>query len=192
MKSIKGQKFGRLTAIKETNKRDYRGTVIWLCKCDCGAEKEISRNDLVFGNTKSCGCMKKEIQKKVHQNLTFCDQTCVEWLQKRKHRKDNTSGFRGVVSRNNGTYSVNIGFKNKRYYIGTYPYYDMAVKKRLDAEDIIHTGFVRAFDRWKEDNQNHNKEEFIFEVKKYDDHLEIISSDAKENGRRIEIDSKSD
>lgn len=128
--------------------------------------------------------MKKELQDHVHQNLTFHDQTCIEWLENRKHRKDNTSGFRGVVFRKNGTYSVNIGFKNKRYYVGTYMDYDTAVKMRLYAEDIMHGGFVRAYNRWKAEKEEH-RETFVFDLKKHADHLEIISSDSEENGQRI-------
>ena len=34
---------------------------IRLCKCDCGNEKIISGHCLRTGNTKSCGCLQKEI-----------------------------------------------------------------------------------------------------------------------------------
>ena len=36
----------------------------WLCKCDCGVEKEVQQDNLRTGNTKSCGCYKKEIMTK--------------------------------------------------------------------------------------------------------------------------------
>lgn len=35
-----GKKIGRLTIIKETNKRDKNGNIYYLCKCDCGIEKK--------------------------------------------------------------------------------------------------------------------------------------------------------
>ena len=31
---------------------------LWLCKCDCGNEKVINRNELTSGRTKSCGCLR--------------------------------------------------------------------------------------------------------------------------------------
>lgn len=53
-----GQKYGRLTTIKKgalikTNRR-------WLCKCDCGNEKEIHASCLHKGTTRSCGCLHSE------------------------------------------------------------------------------------------------------------------------------------
>jgi hypothetical protein len=59
MKNISGKKFGRLLAIKPTNKRAC-GRVIWQCKCDCGKTTEIYSAHLISGNSVSCGCFKKE------------------------------------------------------------------------------------------------------------------------------------
>lgn len=55
VKNIIGQQFGLLTVIKDTGKRDNNREVIWLCKCECGREKEISGHNL-GKNTFSCGC----------------------------------------------------------------------------------------------------------------------------------------
>lgn len=58
IKNIEGMKFGRLIALNQffiKNKHTY-----WLCKCDCGKEKYIRKNDLIRGKTQSCGCKKKE------------------------------------------------------------------------------------------------------------------------------------
>ena len=54
---LTGQKFGYLTVIKDSGLRAGKA-VIWICKCDCGKEKNIRRASLVAGRTKSCGCMK--------------------------------------------------------------------------------------------------------------------------------------
>ena len=56
---LTGKRFGRLTVIRRSylnNNKTY-----WLCKCDCGAEKIIRRDKLRSGNTKSCGCLQKEV-----------------------------------------------------------------------------------------------------------------------------------
>ena len=55
---LTGQKFGKLTAIKATEKRTKDGRVIWKCKCDCGNECEVDTHSLKCGNTQSCGCLK--------------------------------------------------------------------------------------------------------------------------------------
>ena len=57
---LTGQKFGRLTVIKQA--KDYikpNGIhqTKWLCKCECGNEKEIATSSLKSGATKSCGCL---------------------------------------------------------------------------------------------------------------------------------------
>lgn len=54
-KNIDGQKFGRLTVIKDTGKRDKFGDIIYLCKCDCGNYKEICKRSLRRPKV-SCGC----------------------------------------------------------------------------------------------------------------------------------------
>lgn len=58
---LTGQRFNRLTVIKVAGK-NKTGNYLWLCKCDCGHEKEIivASKDLKTGNTKSCGCYNKE------------------------------------------------------------------------------------------------------------------------------------
>jgi hypothetical protein len=46
-----GQLFGDLTAIRQgTNEQ------IWICKCICGKELEVTRRRLLLGRAKSCGC----------------------------------------------------------------------------------------------------------------------------------------
>ena len=58
-KDITGLKFGRLTAIEPTDKRQS-GNIIWKCQCDCGNEKFIRTGDLYSNATKSCGCLNRE------------------------------------------------------------------------------------------------------------------------------------
>jgi hypothetical protein len=54
-----GKKFGRLTVIASAGRTKY-GKSKWLCKCDCGNEKEISSKHFKNGDTKSCGCLRHE------------------------------------------------------------------------------------------------------------------------------------
>lgn len=61
-KDITNKKFGRLTAIRRTDKRDkITGSIIWECRCDCGNTIYVAANALQAGNTTSCGCYKKEV-----------------------------------------------------------------------------------------------------------------------------------
>jgi hypothetical protein len=58
---ITGMLFGRLTAIRMTVRATWkpqRQREKWLCRCDCdGKEVEVSKENLMSGNTKSCGCL---------------------------------------------------------------------------------------------------------------------------------------
>lgn len=67
---ITGQRFGLLTAVREVEKKGRNR--FWLCKCDCGNEKKISRSNLRKNKgTRSCGCLKfKDITGHVFGRLT--------------------------------------------------------------------------------------------------------------------------
>lgn len=67
---IVGQKFNRLTVIKKLDKRDKAGSVIWLCRCDCGNEIEVSGSHLRRGHTKSCGCLRDDVRESKIKDLT--------------------------------------------------------------------------------------------------------------------------
>ena len=56
---LSGQRFGRLVAISRTDER-YNNSVVWLCRCDCGAEKPINASDLRQQKIRSCGCLHRE------------------------------------------------------------------------------------------------------------------------------------
>ena len=150
MKDIKNCRFGRLKALYPTARRDKKGSVYWHCICDCGNEIDVTEDGLVHGNYQSCGCLREEYRKNIYKQLHLTDGTCVEWLKSRKSRKDSHNDFRGVYKNQNGTYRVTIGFKRKRYQLGTYKSLDDAVKARLKAEHLIHDGFLEAYDKWEE------------------------------------------
>lgn len=60
MNDLTGQRFGRLVVIERAENGD-RGGARWKCLCDCGNEKTVSRDNLKNGDTKSCGCLQKEM-----------------------------------------------------------------------------------------------------------------------------------
>jgi len=57
-----GNKYGYLLVIKEAGRGKY-GSVMWLCKCDCG-NKVIIRGKSLRKGQKSCGCYSKEVNNK--------------------------------------------------------------------------------------------------------------------------------
>lgn len=55
---LAGKKFGRLEVVSEADSLDGRSA--WHCMCACGSRTIIRGSDIKTGNTRSCGCMKKE------------------------------------------------------------------------------------------------------------------------------------
>lgn len=60
--NIIGEKYGRWTVLKYLENR--KGCPYYLCRCDCGTEKELNRNYFITGVSQSCGCLQKEITSK--------------------------------------------------------------------------------------------------------------------------------
>ena len=86
----------------------------------------------------SCGC---EQHPSVPLPLTYIEGTCVEMLENKKLRRDNTSGHTGVVLTKRG-WVAKINFKGKLYYLGTYQDFALAVKARERAEEELHGSFL--------------------------------------------------
>jgi hypothetical protein len=59
IRDITGERFGSLTAIRWDHKGKYR--TYWLCRCDCGKDCIVARQNLVSGKTQSCGHLRKEV-----------------------------------------------------------------------------------------------------------------------------------
>ncbi len=59
---LTGRTFGRLTAI-EMSEHQHRATRSWRCKCKCGSEIIVSGQELRRGDTKSCGCLRRDVTK---------------------------------------------------------------------------------------------------------------------------------
>ena len=149
IKSVKdirpGLRFGWLETIRETETK-RKGAPVWECKCRrCGKLTEVSASRLVYDKYVSCGCYKHDNAASVSEHLHFVDGTCVEWIEKRKARSDNTSGFRGVTRIRSGRWTAAIGFQGKRYHLGTFSDFDEAVKARLDAEDRLFKPFLDKY-----------------------------------------------
>ena len=177
-RDLSGQKFGLLTAVYPTERRDHRGSVYWHCVCECGNEIDVAAGALLDGNNRSCGCLKDKNQKQIAQRRHLVDGTCVEVLEKRKKRRDNESGFRGVFYlKNSNRYRVDIGFKGKRYYVGLFEDYDEAVQAPLEAENLIHNSFINIWKEWnqkdQEDPQGGKKHPLVFNVRKVNGELQV-------------------
>ena len=59
-KSLVGNRYGLLTVVSASERKtrkDGRKEYTWLCQCDCGSMTVVCESNLVYGHTKSCGCL---------------------------------------------------------------------------------------------------------------------------------------
>ena len=62
---ITGQRFGRLTVIERSYAKTNQTNARWICRCDCGGVTSALGTTLRRGETKSCGCLRKELSKEI-------------------------------------------------------------------------------------------------------------------------------
>lgn len=74
-RDLTGQRFGRLVALKDSGKRQTN-SVVWFCECDCGNTTEVRSNNLIGGQTKSCGCLNTE---KLYERNRKHGHTKIDW-----------------------------------------------------------------------------------------------------------------
>lgn len=144
--NLTGQRFGRLTALQKLDERDGKGSVMWLCRCDCGNTCTYSADSLVNQRNVSCGCYRTSVVlAKINERAHRIDGTCIERLEcARRLRPDNTTGYVGISRTKNGHYRASIGFKRKRYNLGTYEKLEDAILARKRGEEM-HTEFLEWY-----------------------------------------------
>jgi len=146
---ITGQRFGRLVALYPSKRHDKSGSVVWRCKCDCGNEADVPYNTLAYSKQISCGCQKKEHDRKLKTFLTHVAGTSVDMLKSKKVPTDNTTGYKGVYLIR-GKYVAKIVFQKKQYFLGTYDSIEAAAEARKEAEEVLFDGVAEHYRKWKE------------------------------------------
>lgn len=66
-RDITGERFGRLVAVRPTDRRQSR-CIVWEFICDCGSTCFRGVNNVSTGNSVSCGCVRREITR--NKNLS--------------------------------------------------------------------------------------------------------------------------
>lgn len=123
-KNIVGKRFGNLIVVREAPERD-KGRVVWECVCDCGKEEvKVKGIYLTTGETKSCGCIKKNLEEENLRNQYDNKRVygvAMPLFKDKEPRKDSSTGFRGVskyLTRKSKEvrYRAWITVKGKKYY----------------------------------------------------------------------------
>ena len=100
-KDLSGVRFNKLVVLRRAGKHGSRAC--WECQCDCGKVVIVETADLRSGNTKSCGCLRRE-QVKNRSTKHGCSDTRLYeiWKTIRKRCRDSASseweyyGGRGI------------------------------------------------------------------------------------------------
>lgn len=95
-----GQVFSRLTVMGRA-KNNYSGRRRWLCKCECGVEKEFDEVAFRYNGTKSCGCLRNEMR--IKHGHRFSSRSTAEyssWCNMHLRVKDSKNpGFKNYGGR---------------------------------------------------------------------------------------------
>lgn len=87
-RNLVGAVFGRLTVLQFHETR--KNKAFWICRCECGTETSVATLCLVNGNTKSCGCYKRQSSRdrhfRVKSGQVFGRITVIEYHGKKKWR----------------------------------------------------------------------------------------------------------
>lgn len=120
-RDLKGEVFGRLTALEKHAHNDKFNKVRWVCECECGATVLVTGEKLRSGNTKSCGCLMREVSSKNGINnrkhgMTKSPEYKTWWgMKDRCCNPDNPSykdyGARGIEVCNEWMISFELFFK---------------------------------------------------------------------------------
>lgn len=147
-----GRRYGRLLVLGPTDRRDG-SNIVWRCRCDCGAEIEVSGRHL-GRPTVSCGCQRREaaavnLAGDPVDKLGQVEQTNLSRIRSTAPQKNNRSGYRGVSwhrYRNGGKWCAVIYFQRRRYRLGFFDSAEEAAKAYQTAKEHIHLDFIAWYD----------------------------------------------
>lgn len=174
MKDLTGKEFGRLTVIRKSTIQK-NGRISWHCLCECGNYCDTESKNLLYGGTKSCGCLARESAKRVARQLsitkqakseqelteiksktleTYRDSYYVDGIDTnaltRKIRSDNKSGVKGVsYDKQRNQWKVEITLNKKIKFIGRFDSLEDAKEARKSAESIYHEPLLRKLNKEK-------------------------------------------
>lgn len=119
MTKTTGKKFGKLTVIKRSERRNSCGVKLYKCLCDCGNITYVRGDRLKNGHTRSCGCINRKHGKfgtRLYNTYSHMKERC--YNKHNKHYKD--YGARGIIICNEWKddfqafydWSINNGYKD--------------------------------------------------------------------------------
>ena len=147
MKDLIGRRFGRLTVVRDANKRK-RTYHVWVCECECGNVVEVAYDDLIKGHTKSCGCLRREImaEKGRKYGASTKGHPGIKHSTRQEPNKNSHSPVRGVCWVNKRQqWKAQIMHKRKSYHLCWSSDISYAAEVRHEAEEHVKNG---DFESW--------------------------------------------
>lgn len=148
MKDLTGDRFGRLVALRPTAER--RGSfVVWECECDCGNIARVPSGQLNQGNTRSCGCLAREMASewmRERRKVGFKEGTSIPLISKTEPSKANTSGVVGVSwDKSRDKWFAEIIVQGKRHFLGRFDTLEDAKVARDEAKKKYHDPLIEKY-----------------------------------------------
>ena len=133
---VPGATFGALMLVRALNDSTTQAGELWLCRCECGREVEVTTRALRRGSVTSCGCRANAIRLTTERRGNVNATTLSELTSEPK--ANNTTGVRGVSKYDaDGRYHVSITFRRHAYRLGGYARVEDAKAVRDEAERLI-------------------------------------------------------
>lgn len=99
-----GTRFGLLTVIaaapdRRSSSRAFR---YWLCRCDCGTEKQHQQASLRHGTSRSCGCLKRRARthglggRQTRSSMYWIWKAMIARCESTRRRQYHNYGGRGI------------------------------------------------------------------------------------------------
>lgn len=164
-----GEKYGYLTIIEDTGKRNNHGNIIWRLKCECGNEILRASDSIMQSvcghHVISCGCKKdKSVGKRLandpkrielaRKSLGQIDGTTMQGIDRKNMNKNNKSGVRGVhFSQRDQKWRAGIEIRGVQYR-KNFDRFEDACKYRQYLEERYFEPIKEKFNNMKEGNNN--------------------------------------
>ncbi|WP_414150297.1 hypothetical protein ACIZ62_12795 [Acetobacterium carbinolicum] len=149
---LTGKKFGRLKVIKFDG-LDKNKNALWICLCDCGREIVVNGSSLRNGLTKSCGCLKLEMNAADmpdRKKKDIVEGTSLGKIRSKNNQQNNTSGHKGVSKHSQmDKWVANISFQGERIYLGLFDDLNDAIEARKKAEKIYFQPMIKKYSKPK-------------------------------------------
>lgn len=160
---LTGKKFGKLTAI------EFVGNSRWKCLCDCGGIALVITANLSRGNTKSCGCIKRqESNKRATKHGLYGTKAYKSWSSiKKRCTNPNDPAYK-----NYGGNGIKLfdGWLNdpKAFcdYVGSAPSNNHSID-RIDNSKGYEPNNVRWADIYEQANNKRNNVKIEFQGKQF-------------------------